>query len=157
MSRSVRVAGLGESGQGVVRGRAARRRVGGFVEVRGGGFDLLAQLGVVGLGGLFPQARGRRPVDPLGLGLGRGDLLLITGLQGGTSHVSHIHIGSCQKPGGIKFALNQVIADSTGVADAKTQVPGTFPPTGSKWYVVVHQGADMQGSNATYLMCGNLF
>ena len=83
--------------------------------------------------------------------------LQITGLQGGSSHVSHIHIGSCQKPGTIKFALNQVIADGTGAADTRTQVPGTFPPTGNKWYVVVHVGPDMQGSNASYLLCGNLF
>ena len=83
--------------------------------------------------------------------------LQVTGLQGGSSHVSHIHVGSCKQPGGIKFALNQVIADGTGAADARTQVPGTFPPTGSTWFVVVHVGPDMQGSNASYLMCGNLF
>ncbi len=83
--------------------------------------------------------------------------LQISGLEGGSSHVSHIHIGSCQSPGGIKFALNQVLADGTGAADTRTQVPGTFPPTANKWYVVVHVGPDMQGTNAKYLLCGNLF
>jgi hypothetical protein len=83
--------------------------------------------------------------------------LQITGLEGGSSHVSHVHVGSCQSPGGIKFALNQVLADGTGAADTRTQLPGTFPPTGNKWYVVVHVGADMQGTNAKYLLCGNLF
>jgi hypothetical protein len=82
--------------------------------------------------------------------------LQLTGLAPGSSHVSHIHVGTCQHPGGIRFALNQVIADGTGAADTRTQVPGTFPPTGSKWYVVVHIGPDMQGSNASYLLCGNL-
>jgi hypothetical protein len=83
--------------------------------------------------------------------------LQITGLQAGSSHVSHIHTGSCQNPGGIRFALNQVIADGTGAADTRTQVPGTFPPMGNRWYVVVHIGPDMQGTNASYLLCGNLF
>ena len=83
--------------------------------------------------------------------------LQITGLQGGTSHVSHIHTGSCKVPGPIKFALNQVVADGNGAADARTQVPASFPPASGHWYVVVHQGADMQGSSAAYMLCGNLF
>jgi hypothetical protein len=33
----------------------------------------------------------------------------------------------------------------------------TYPPTSGTWYAVVHAGPDMQGSNATYLLCGNLF
>ena len=80
----------------------------------------------------------------------------ITGLQGGSSHVSHVHAGSCNAPGGIIFALQQVTADGQGNADAMTTVQQSFPPAGTTWYVVVHQGADMQGPNATYLMCGNL-
>ncbi len=33
----------------------------------------------------------------------------------------------------------------------------TYPPASGTWYVVVHAGPDMQGTNATYLLCGNLF
>lgn len=83
--------------------------------------------------------------------------LKITGLQPTSSHVSHIHIGSCQATGGIKFALNQVRADGDGNSDTVTIVNATFPPASGKWYVVVHAGPDMQGSNSTYLLCGNLF
>ena len=83
--------------------------------------------------------------------------LQITGLETRSSHVSHVHVGSCQHPGGIRFALNQVIADGTGAADTRTQVPADFPPPTIHWYVVVHAGPDMQGSNAQYLLCGNLF
>jgi hypothetical protein len=82
--------------------------------------------------------------------------LQITGLQAGSSHVSHVHVGSCKNPGGIKFALNQVVADGTGAADTRTQVPAAFPAS-THWYVVVHEGPDMQGSNAQYMLCGNLF
>jgi Cu/Zn superoxide dismutase len=83
--------------------------------------------------------------------------LKITGLQPTSSHVNHIHVGSCQSRGGIKFALNQVVADGQGDADIKTTVTAKYPPASGTWYVVVHAGPDMQGSNATYLLCGNLF
>jgi len=86
--------------------------------------------------------------------------LKISGLPPDSSHVSHIHVGSCSpaQRGGIKFALNQVIADGQGQADARTTLNNVrFPPTGERWYVVVHAGPDMQGSSSKYLLCGNLF
>jgi len=83
--------------------------------------------------------------------------LKITGLQPNSSHVSHIHIGSCQQRGSISIALNQVVADGQGDADTTSMRAATYPPTGTTWYVVVHAGPDMQGTNATYLLCGNLF
>lgn len=83
--------------------------------------------------------------------------LKITGLQAASVHVSHIHIGKCQARGGIKFALNQVVADGQGNADTKSTLEATFPPASGTWYVVVHAGPDMQGSNSAYLLCGNLF
>lgn len=83
--------------------------------------------------------------------------LKITGLQANSSHISHVHVGSCAARGGIKFALNQVVADGQGDADTKTTLKATYPPTTGTWYVVVHAGPDMQGTNSTYLLCGNLF
>ena len=83
--------------------------------------------------------------------------LKITGLQPASSHISHIHLGSCTGRGGIKFALNQVIADGQGNADTKTTLSETYPPAGVHWYAVVHAGPDMQGTNSKYLLCGNLF
>jgi len=83
--------------------------------------------------------------------------LQITGLAADSSHVSHIHVGSCKAPGAIRFALNQVIADGTGAADTRSMVPAVYPPATGHYYVVVHAGPDMQGSNALYMLCGNLF
>jgi Cu/Zn superoxide dismutase len=83
--------------------------------------------------------------------------LKITGLQANSSHISHIHLGSCQSRGGIKYALNQVIADGQGMADVRSSLDESYPPSGTTWYVVVHAGPDMQGTNASYLLCGNLF
>ena len=34
---------------------------------------------------------------------------------------------------------------------------GSYPPTSCSWYVVVHVGPDMTGTNSKYLLCGNLF
>jgi Cu/Zn superoxide dismutase len=83
--------------------------------------------------------------------------LAITGLQPNSKHVSHIHLGSCQQRGSIAIGLNQVTADAQGNADTKTTITATYPPATGTWYVVVHAGPDMQGTNATYLLCGNLF
>jgi ABC-type glycerol-3-phosphate transport system substrate-binding protein len=83
--------------------------------------------------------------------------LNITGLQGGSIHVSHIHIGSCAARGAIKYALNPVIADDQGAADTKSTVKASYPPKTGSWYVVVHVGPDMTGTNSKYLLCGNLF
>ena len=83
--------------------------------------------------------------------------LKITGLQPNSSHVSHIHIGSCQQVGNISLALNQVVADGNGDADTKSTLTASSPPASGTWYVVVHAGPDMQGTNASYLLCGNLF
>jgi hypothetical protein len=80
----------------------------------------------------------------------------ISGLQASSSHVSHIHLGSCAGRGGIAFALNQVVADGQGNADTKTTLNITYPPTSGKWYAVVHSGPDMQGTNSKYLLCGNM-
>ncbi|HZK72399.1 MAG TPA: hypothetical protein VFD88_00150, partial [Clostridia bacterium] len=72
-------------------------------------------------------------------------------------HVSHIHVGSCSARGAIKYALNQVVADGQGDADIRTTVKASYPPASGTWYVVVHAGPDMQGSNSNYLLCGNIF
>ena len=83
--------------------------------------------------------------------------LKIQGLQANSSHVSHIHLGTCQSRGSIAFALNQVVADGQGMADIRSRLDLAYPPSGTTWYVVVHAGPDMVGSNASYLLCGNLF
>jgi Cu/Zn superoxide dismutase len=83
--------------------------------------------------------------------------LKITGLQAGSIHVSHIHFGRCSARGGIYKALNPVIADDQGSADTKSTTNAVYPPKTGSWYVVVHVGPDMSGTNSKYLLCGNLF
>ncbi len=83
--------------------------------------------------------------------------LQITGLGALSSHLSHIHTGSCVAKGAVVFALNQVMADGQGNADVTTRLDATYPPASGTYYIVVHAGPDLQGANANYLLCGNLF
>ena len=84
--------------------------------------------------------------------------VVVHGLQALSSHISHIHIGSCTQRGNIALALKQVVADAQGNADVTTILSGTvYPPANGTWYVVVHAGPDLAATNATYLLCGNLF
>ncbi len=84
--------------------------------------------------------------------------LVIHGLQANSQHISHVHVGSCAQRGSIALGLHTVIANGQGDADTTTPLPGAvYPPAQGTWYVVVHAGPDMQGTNASYLLCGNLF
>jgi hypothetical protein len=81
----------------------------------------------------------------------------IHGLKPSSSHVSHVHIGSCAKQGAVAYALLQVIADASGNATATTTVKEyyTMPATG--WYVNVHAGPDFSEADyAPSVSCGDL-
>lgn len=81
----------------------------------------------------------------------------LSGLAPNSSHISHVHNGSCAKPGGIAYALSQVVADSSGNATATSIVPVAYsiPPSG--WYVNVHHGPDFSApANGPSVACGDL-
>ncbi|MHB8588343.1 MAG: hypothetical protein ACYDA0_05765 [Candidatus Dormibacteraceae bacterium] len=81
----------------------------------------------------------------------------LTGMTPNSSHVSHVHKGSCAKPDGIAYALQQVIADSSGSSSVTSTVPVDYSvPTGG-WYVNVHYGPDLSTpANAASISCGDL-
>src|ERR1700686_2317624 len=81
----------------------------------------------------------------------------LTGLKAGSSHVSHLHAGQCAQPGGIAYALQQVIADSSGSASATSTVLATYLIPTSGWYVNVHHGPDFTDADyAPSDSCGDL-
>jgi hypothetical protein len=81
----------------------------------------------------------------------------LTKMLVGSSHVSHIHAGRCAAPGGIAFALQQVIADSSGSATTASILPVTYSVPTSGWYVNVHQGPDFtEAEYAPSISCGDL-
>jgi len=81
----------------------------------------------------------------------------LTGFAPNSSHVSHVHAGSCAQRGGIAYALVQVIADASGAATATTVVPAAYVLPASGWYVNVHHGPDFtEAGYAPSDSCGDL-
>jgi CHRD domain len=85
--------------------------------------------------------------------------LRLKGLVANSSHMSHIHKGSCApaSQGDVVTVLENVKADGAGSGTATTSVshPYSVPSTG--WYVNVHAGPDF--SKAEYvdsIACGDL-
>jgi hypothetical protein len=79
------------------------------------------------------------------------------GMEAKSSHMSHVHIGSCAKPGNIAYALLQVVADAEGNATATSVVAEYYSMPATGWYVNVHEGENMD--EAEYLpsiSCGDL-
>jgi hypothetical protein len=79
------------------------------------------------------------------------------GMEPKSEHVSHVHIGSCAKPGDIAYALLTVVADAQGNATATSVVAEYYSMPATGWYVNVHQGEDL--TEAEYLpsiACGDL-
>lgn len=79
------------------------------------------------------------------------------GLIPNSSHVSHVHVGTCAKPGNIAYALLQVVADAAGNATATSTVSEYYSMPSTGWYVNVHKGQDT--TEAEYLpsiSCGDL-
>lgn len=80
-----------------------------------------------------------------------------TGMTPGSTHVSHIHVSSCAVPGGVAFALQPVVADSSGAATMTTTVPAAYTVPKSGWYVNIHHGPDFSApANAPSISCGDL-
>jgi hypothetical protein len=81
----------------------------------------------------------------------------LSGLAPLSSHASHVHIGSCASPGGIAYALLQVVADSHGQATATTRVAEDYSLPRTGWYVNVHLGPNLDESEyAPSVSCGDL-
>lgn len=81
----------------------------------------------------------------------------LTGFPPNSSHISHVHAGRCSQPGGIAYALQQVVADSTGAATATTSIPVAYVIPASGWYVNVHHGPDFTDADyAPSDSCGDL-
>lgn len=81
----------------------------------------------------------------------------LTGITASSSHISHVHKGSCAKPGGIVYALQQVIADSSGAATVTSTVSVDYSVPADGWYVNVHHGPDLSApANGPSITCGDL-
>ena len=80
--------------------------------------------------------------------------VVVDGLEPGTAHPAHIHLGSCEAQGPVIVPLDALQADSSGHAEATTTVQNA-PGIGT-WYVNVHRGPGLDGPQFTPITCGNV-
>jgi hypothetical protein len=59
------------------------------------------------------------------------------------AHAAHLHLGSCQDQGGVKYMLMDFVANASGdiVDQTRTLTGVTAPPPPSGWYLNLHLGA----------------
>ena len=80
--------------------------------------------------------------------------LTLDGLEPGSSHPAHIHLGSCEAQGPVAVPLTSLQADASGHAELTTAAKNA-PSIGS-WYVNVHRGPGLTGTEFTPISCGNV-
>ncbi|CAN5665886.1 hypothetical protein BH09ACT8_BH09ACT8_15360 [soil metagenome] len=87
-----------------------------------------------------------------------------SGLAPGSGHAIHIHLGSCDSQGAVKYPLNDLVASPDGNAEANTVIQNVDQaPPASGWYINVHLGSASQieqnGQPTLYfqpIICGNI-
>ncbi len=83
--------------------------------------------------------------------------LTLSGLEPNSTHAAHIHMGSCESQGPVKYPLNTVKADASGKATVTTTIPNvaSIPSTG--WYVNVHHSTALSTQTGfDPIACGNV-
>ena len=83
--------------------------------------------------------------------------LMLSGLEPNSSHAAHIHLGSCESQGPVKYPLKTVTADASGKATVTTVIPdvASIPSTG--WYVNVHHSTALTTQTGfDPIACGNV-
>lgn len=68
----------------------------------------------------------------------------VRGLLPNTTHAAHIHLGSCESEGAVKYPLAQVTVGSTGSGTSTTVLHSATPLPKSGLYVNVHYGSASQ-------------
>ncbi len=87
-----------------------------------------------------------------------------SGLAPGSGHAQHIHLGTCNAQGAVKYPLSDLVASPTGSAETTTVVQNVDQaPPASGWYLNVHLGSSSQieqnGQPTLYfqpIICGNI-
>ncbi len=86
--------------------------------------------------------------------------LTLSGLVPNSTHIAHIHKGSCQAQGAVLYPLNPVVADANGKGTSTTVVSNISSLPTSGWYVNVHQAATKNDLSTQTgfdpIACGNL-
>lgn len=86
--------------------------------------------------------------------------IFIFGLTPNSTHIAHIHQGSCKVQGPIIHTLNAVNADSVGFGTATTTIANVSSIPDTSWYVNIHQGSTTNSmstqTDLDLIACGNI-
>ena len=112
--------------------------------------------------GQHPQGSAKLTYDPANKTLGVD--VTASGLVAGSEHAEHIHVGSCDSQGAVKYPLNDLVASPAGTAEATTVIQNVDQaPPASGWYINVHLGSSSQieqnGQPTLYfqpIICGSI-
>jgi Cu/Zn superoxide dismutase len=112
--------------------------------------------------GQHPQGSAKLTYDPAKKALSVA--VTASGLVAGSDHAVHIHLGSCDSQGAVKYPLDDLVASPTGAAETTTVVQNVDQaPPASGWYFNVHLGSSSQieqdGRPTLYfqpIICGNI-
>jgi len=86
--------------------------------------------------------------------------LTVTGLAPNSTHIAHIHKGSCEAQGAVLYPLTSVVADASGKGTSTTTIPNVSSIPASGWYVNVHLASTKDNLSTPTgfdpIACGNV-
>lgn len=84
----------------------------------------------------------------------------VSGLAPNSTHMAHIHAGTCQLQGAVVYPLQPVVADASGNATSTTTISNPKNFTSSRLYINIHEAASMNGlttqTGFNPIACGNI-
>ena len=84
----------------------------------------------------------------------------VSGLAKNTTHMAHVHAGTCQLQGAVVYPLQPVVADANGDATSTTVINNAQNFTSSQLYINIHEAATMNGlttqTGFNPIACGNI-
>jgi hypothetical protein len=87
-------------------------------------------------------------------------IIQVSGLAPNTTHMAHIHAGTCQAQGAVVYPLNPIVADGNGNATSTTVIKNVKNFSSSRLYINIHEAATMNGlttqTGFNPIACGNI-
>lgn len=74
-----------------------------------------------------------------------------------STHMLHIHTGSCASQGKVVYSLKSVVANASGVGTSTTVIPGVASIPDSGWYINAHLGPSLNTQTGfDPIACGDI-
>jgi hypothetical protein len=83
--------------------------------------------------------------------------MTVTGLAPNSSHMVHIHAGTCASQGPVIYPLQVLKADASGKATTTTNIPNVMTIPANGWYINVHDSTDISTQTGfNPISCGDV-